>query len=52
MDLLIVSGMSGSGKSSVLTILEDMGFYCIDNFPIKLYETIPSLIKSGKLAIN
>lgn len=49
MDLLIVSGMSGSGKSSVLTILEDMGFYCIDNFPINLYKTLPSLISDEKV---
>ncbi len=49
MDLLIVSGMSGSGKSAVLTILEDMGFYCIDNFPINLYKTLPSLISDEKV---
>lgn len=40
--LLIVSGRSGSGKSSALNILEDLGFYCIDNLPISL---LPSLIK-------
>lgn len=40
-NLLIVSGRSGSGKSSALNILEDLGFYCIDNLPITL---LPSLI--------
>lgn len=39
--LLIVSGRSGSGKSSALNILEDLGYYCIDNLPLSL---LPSLI--------
>ena len=30
MQLLIVTGMSGSGKSSVMDVMEDIGFYCID----------------------
>lgn len=34
MKLIIVSGLSGSGKSIALQALEDMGFYCIDNLPI------------------
>jgi UPF0042 nucleotide-binding protein len=40
--LLIVSGRSGSGKSSALNILEDLGFYCIDNLPLSL---LPALVK-------
>lgn len=40
-NLLIVSGRSGSGKSSALNILEDLGFYCIDNLPLSL---LPALI--------
>ena len=36
MKLLIVSGMSGSGKSTVLHALEDLGYYCVDNLPIAL----------------
>ncbi len=38
MDLIIVSGMSGSGKSIALETLEDSGYYCIDNLPIALFE--------------
>ena len=34
--ILVVSGRSGSGKSSALHVLEDMGFYCIDNLPLSL----------------
>ncbi|MEQ1619937.1 MAG: RNase adapter RapZ [Methylococcales bacterium] len=38
MKLLIVSGLSGSGKSIALDTLEDCGFYCIDNLPVTLLE--------------
>lgn len=38
MKLIIVSGLSGSGKSIALDTLEDCGFYCIDNLPITLLE--------------
>lgn len=38
MKLLIVSGLSGSGKSIALDTLEDCGYYCIDNLPIMLLE--------------
>ncbi len=36
MDFIIVSGMSGSGKSIALHALEDLGYYCIDNLPAVL----------------
>ncbi|MEX2131245.1 MAG: RNase adapter RapZ, partial [Pseudohongiellaceae bacterium] len=42
MKLLIISGRSGSGKSTVLHILEDRGYYCIDNLPASL---LPSLLE-------
>ncbi len=38
MELLIVSGFSGSGKSIVLDTLEDCGYYCVDNLPVSLLE--------------
>lgn len=37
--ILIVTGLSGSGKSTVLRALEDLGFYCVDNLPIPLLST-------------
>lgn len=40
--LLIVSGRSGSGKSSALHMLEDLGYYCIDNLPLSLLPEIVS----------
>ena len=36
MDLIIVSGMSGAGKTKAINTLEDLGFYCVDNLPPKL----------------
>ena len=42
MQLIIISGRSGSGKSTALNQLEDEGFYCIDNLPISL---LPALIE-------
>ena len=46
MRLIIVSGRSGSGKSTALDVLEDNGFYCIDNLPAGL---LPQLAESGYL---
>ncbi len=40
MRLIIVSGLSGSGKSVALNMLEDLGYYCIDNIPIALLRTL------------
>jgi UPF0042 nucleotide-binding protein len=42
MELIIVSGRSGSGKSVALRVLEDLGFYCVDNIPLNL---LPSLVR-------
>ncbi len=45
MHLLIVSGRSGAGKSSALSTLEDLNFYCIDNQPVALIkETVSTLL--------
>ncbi|MFT5794909.1 MAG: UPF0042 nucleotide-binding protein [Candidatus Azotimanducaceae bacterium] len=38
--LIIISGRSGSGKSTALHVLEDMGYYCIDNLPVSLLEQL------------
>ena len=40
MQLIIISGRSGSGKSTALNQLEDEGFYCIDNLPISLLQAL------------
>lgn len=46
MKLMIISGRSGSGKSTALHVLEDIGFYCVDNLPISL---LPGLIEQASL---
>lgn len=44
MRFVVVTGMSGGGKSTVLKMLEDAGFYCVDNLPISLIEKFVELI--------
>lgn len=46
MRFVIVTGMSGAGKSSVLKMLEDAGYFCVDNLPI------PFLMKFARLALK
>ena len=45
MRLIVVSGRSGSGKSTALHLLEDNGFYCIDNLPAGL---LPELARQAR----
>lgn len=45
MRVVVISGRSGSGKSIALNVLEDLGYYCIDNLPIGL---LPSLINQSQ----
>lgn len=48
MDLIIVTGLSGAGKSTVIDAMEDIGYFCIDNLPAKHIPAIAfSLIKQG-----
>lgn len=48
MKLVIVSGLSGSGKSIALQVLEDLEYYCIDNLPINMLEALTKEIISAK----
>lgn len=45
MQLIIISGRSGSGKTTGLQVLEDMGFYCVDNLPIALLPQLAEQIE-------
>lgn len=54
MEFLIISGMSGSGKSRAITALEDIGFYCVDNMPPKLLPVFVELSEQagqGRVAV-
>ncbi|MDY5663246.1 MAG: RNase adapter RapZ, partial [Blautia sp.] len=43
MKFVILTGMSGAGKSTALKMMEDIGFYCVDNLPIPLVEKFVEL---------
>ncbi len=47
MKLVIVTGMSGAGKTVALKMMEDMGYYCVDNLPIPLMEKFAQLVLDG-----
>jgi UPF0042 nucleotide-binding protein len=44
MRFVVVTGMSGGGKSTALKMLEDAGFYCVDNLPVSLVEKFVELV--------
>ena len=57
MRFVVVTGMSGGGKSTALKMLEDAGFYCVDNLPVSLIEKFVELIampnsESSKVALG
>jgi len=52
--IIIVSGLSGSGKSTAIRALEDLGFFCMDNLPVVLLEQMVTLCEKtsiGRLAV-
>ena len=53
-DLVVISGRSGSGKTVALHALEDLGFYCVDNLPVELLKSMIELAKKSypKIAIS
>ena len=52
MRFVVVTGMSGAGKRSVLKMLEDVGYFCIDNLPIQLMPKLAELLAVPKAEIN
>ena len=57
MKLQIVSGLSGSGKTIALQVLEDLGYYCIDNLPLELLselveKSLSKRVDSDKIAVG
>ena len=53
-ELVIISGRSGSGKTVALHALEDLGFYCIDNLPIAFLKDLIEMAKKTypKIAVS
>lgn len=52
MRFVIVTGMSGAGKSTALKKLEDTGFFCVDNLPVMLIEKFAEISHDDKLAVD
>lgn len=48
MKLVILTGMSGAGKSTALKMMEDIGFYCVDNLPVPLLEKFIELSETSQ----
>ena len=46
-ELFVITGLSGSGKGTVLKALEDLGYYAVDNLPLALLETFAALVKDS-----
>ena len=49
MELVIVTGMSGAGKSTAMKMMEDMGYFCIDNLPTMLFEKFVEFFEGSHL---
>jgi len=52
MEILIVTGLSGAGKSQAIHFIEDMDYYCIDNMPPALIRDFVNLAKQDKMSIQ
>lgn len=52
MKCVIVTGMSGSGKGTAMRMLEDMGFFCIDNMPVMMLEHFAELVQQGQFTMS
>ena len=52
MRFVIVTGMSGSGKRTAMKMLEDIGFYCVDNLPVPLIENFMELVATPNSEIS
>ena len=47
-DIVLLTGMSGAGKSTAMSFMEDIGYYCIDNMPTELISTFIQLIEKSE----
>ena len=48
MELIIVTGLSGAGKSKVVNTLEDLGYFCVDNVPPQMLEKFAQLGRTSQ----
>ena len=52
MEFVIITGMSGAGKSQAIKIFEDMGYFCVDNMPVALFSKFAELTMANKTNIK
>ncbi len=52
MKIIILSGLSGSGKSTAIKALEDIGYFCVDNLPVLLISNFVELCKNSDLKLK
>lgn len=52
MKLIIISGRSGSGKTTCLHVLEDLGYYCVDNIPASLLDALAARLSADNLQLE
>lgn len=50
MELVLISGLSGSGKSVALHLLEDAGYYCVDNLPVVMLTFLVRMLQEGGIS--
>ncbi len=48
-ELVVITGLSGSGKASVLKVFEDLGYYSVDNMPVELMPRFAELVRSSEI---
>ncbi|STO93508.1 p-loop-containing kinase [Haemophilus pittmaniae] len=51
MEIIIISGRSGAGKSVALRALEDMGYYCVDNLPLDLLPQLTEILSASQSSV-
>jgi UPF0042 nucleotide-binding protein len=49
MEVILISGLSGSGKSVALNLLEDAGYYCVDNLPVAMLTVLVRMLREEKI---
>ena len=55
MQLILITGLSGSGKSVALAVMEDAGFYCVDNLPVNMVGALVETLRNsgtGRVALT
>ena len=52
MRFVIVTGMSGAGRSSVMKMLEDIGYFCVDNLPVRLIPKLTKIVLEESASID